>query len=403
MDSRRGDRPSQVRPRPPSTGRPIPARVKPIRPSPTRLGGYRRIERGPGLPLPIKAFLAAAVLALGAAIVWIGAGQVGPFVTSVAQAFGGIVTQVGNVATSPTPTQVPDLADSPSIDAPPNPYTNDEVVDVTVNVPLAVTGEDGYALRLYVTLEDEDPELVVEVPVGSTSVQVLVGVTLAKGRNDMQAAIMGPAGESERSDIATWILDQSKPKVSVISPKDNAQVNRNNVTVKGKSQAAAEIRLQNASNGAIATTIAGSDGLWEAELQVSNGSNAITVTAVDPAGNENTTQLTVRKGSGRLAAVLTGSAYRFKASRLPKPITLTVTVTDPDGRRLQGATALFTLTVPGLEAIVSRELTTNGDGVASFQTTIPAGATAGGGLATVLVTARGDGSATDRQVLTVTE
>jgi hypothetical protein len=402
MDSRRWDRPSQVRPRPPSTGRPIPARVKPIRPSPTRLGGYRRIQRGPGLPFPIKAVLAAAVLALGAAIVWIGAGQVGPFVASVAQAFGGIVTQVGNVATSPTPTEVPELSDSPTIDAPASSYTNDDVVDVTVNLPPAVRGEAGYTLRLYVTLEDEDPELVMEEPVGSTSVQVLVGVTLAKGRNDMQAAIMGPGGESERSEVATWILDQSKPKVSVISPKDNAQVNRNNVRVKGKSQAGAEIRVQNASNGAIATTIAGSDGLWETEVQVGNGSNPLTVTAIDPAGNENTTEVTVRKGSGKLTATLTGSAYRFKASRLPKPITLTVTVTDPDGRRLRGATALFTLTVPGLEAIVSRELTTNGDGVASFQTTIPAGATPGGGLATVLVTTDGDGSVTDRQVLTVT-
>jgi hypothetical protein len=403
MDSRRGDRTSQVRPRPPSNGRPIPVRVRPIRPSPTRLGGYRRIQRGPGMPLPIKAFLAVSILLLGAAIVWVGAGQVGPFVASVAQAFGGIVTQVGIVASSPTPTEVPDLADSPTIDAPVNPYTNDEAVDVTVNVPPMVRGEEGYTVRLYVTLLDEDPELIVEVPVGETSVQVLVGVTLAKGRNDMQAAIMGPGGESERSEVATWILDQSKPKVSVISPKDNAQVNRNNVTVKGKSQAGAEIRLQNASNGAIATTIAGSDGLWETELQVGNGSNAITVTAVDPAGNENVAQVTVRKGSGKLAAALTGSAYRFKASRLPKPITLTVTVTDPDGRRLQGATALFTLTVPGLEAIVSRQITTNGDGVATFRTTIPAGATPGGGLATVLVTTDGDGSTTDRQVMTVTE
>ena len=403
MDSRRGDRTPQVRPRPPSTGRPIPARVKPIRPSPTRLGGYRRVDRGPGLPFPIKAILAAAVLALGAAIVWIGAGQVGPFIASVAQAFGGIVTEVSNVATSPKPTEVPDLADSPTIDAPANPYTNDEVVDVTVNVPPAVRGDEDYTLLLYVAVEGEDPELVQEVPVGETAVQVLVGVALSKGRNDMQAAILGPAGESERSEVATWILDQSKPRVSVISPKDNAQVNRTNVTIKGKSQAAAEIRIENGSNGAIATTIAGSDGLWQTEIQVGNGSNALTVIAVDPAGNENTTQVTVRKGSGRLSAVLTGSAYRFKASRLPKPITLTVTVTDPDGRPLQGATALFTLTVPGLEAIVSRELTTNGDGVATFRTTIPAGATKGGGLATVLVTTKGDGSATDRQVLTVTE
>ena len=403
MDPRRGDRTSQVRPRPPSTGRPLPARVKPTQPSPIRLGGYRRIERRRGLPLVAKALLAASVVLLGGAIVWIGAGQVGPFVASVAQGFGGFVTQVSNAAGSPTPTDAPDLADSPTIDAPANPYTNDEAVDVTVNVPLSISGDEDYAVRLYLTLPDEDPELVVEAPVGATSVQVLVGVTLSAGRNDIQAAIMGPAGESERSEVATWILDQSKPKVSVISPKDNDQVNRSTIRFKGKSQPGAELRLQNARNGAIATTVAGTDGLWETEIQVGGGGNLITVIAIDPAGNENRTEVSVRRGSGRLTASLTGSAYRFKASRLPKPITLTVTVTDPEGRRLQGATALFTLTVPGLEAIVSREIETNSQGIASFQTTIPAGATRGGGLATVLVTTRGDGDATDRQVLTVTD
>jgi hypothetical protein len=230
---------------------------------------------------------------------------------------------------------------------------------------------------------------------------VLVGVPLQRGRNDIQAAIMGPSGESERSEVATWVLDQSKPKVSVISPKDNAQVNRNNATIKGKSQPGAEIRLQNTSNGAVATTIAGTDGLWEAQVQIGNGSNRITVIAVDPAGNENTTELSLRKGSGELTASLTGSQYRFRTQRLPDDLTLTVVVTDPDGRRLQGATALFTVTVPGLEAIVSSEIETNGDGIASFRTTIPAGATKGSGLATVLVTTRDDGDVTDRQVLSV--
>jgi hypothetical protein len=198
------------------------------------------------------------------------------------------------------------------------------------------------------------------------------------------------------------VLDQSKPKVSVISPKNNAQVKKATVTVKGKSQAGAEIRLTNAANGAIATTVVGQDNLWETTLAIADGGNAITVTARDPAGNENTTELNVRKGSGRLTATLTSSAYRFKASKLPRNITLSVAVTGPDGLRLSSATALFTISVPGLEAIVSGEVPTNKSGVATFSTTIPAGATPGGGLATVLVTS-GNGTVTDRQVLTITK
>ncbi len=276
---------------------------------------------------------------------------------------------------------------------------------MTVNVPTTVTGKAGYTVRLYVTLPDKDPEVVAEVPVGKTAVQVLTDIQLVPGRNDIEAAIAGPGGESERSAVATWILDQSKPKVSVISPKNNAQIakDKEKVTIKGKSQARAEIRVQNAANGAIATTTSGKDGLWQVSIALDRGSNAITVTATDPAGNTNTTTLNLRRGSGKLAAVLSGSAYRFKASKLPRKITLEVVVTDPAGKKLKGATALFTISVPGVEAIVSGEITTDAQGRASFTTNIPSGAMAGSGLATVLVTTDSDGSVTDRQVLTITE
>ncbi len=403
MDSRSGARPPQVRPRPASSGRAAPVRTRPVTPSPTRLAGYRRIERRRGLPLVMKVFLAASLLALGGTIVWAVSGAVGPFLATVVSGFGGFVAEVGAVAASPAVTAAPDIPDAPAIDAPPETFTNLDTIDVTVNVPTAVTGVEGYTVRIYVTLNDEDPVILLEKPVGATAVQVIPGVKLAAGRNDLQAALFGPGGESERSEVAAWILDTSKPKVTVISPKNGAQVQKTPVKVKGKSQAGAEIRLQNANNGAIATTTAGSDGLWNTTLEVGNGGNAITVTATDPAGNENTTTFSVRKGSGKLTAVLTASGYRFKASRLPRSITLKVVVTDPDGRRLAGATALFTVSVPGIEAIVSGEITTNQDGVATLQTNIPSGATKGSGLATVLVTTGHDGTITDRQVLTIVE
>ena len=401
MDPRHGNRPSQVRPRPPSTGRPSPTRVRPVTPSPARLDRYRRIERRHGLPLASKALLAASILLLGGTILWVSAVLLGPLVASTLRGLGGLVPDVATVTASPSPTAAPDLAGAPSIQAPDNPYTNRKTMDITVNVPAEVTGTDDNTIRLYDTLADQEPQLIREEPVGATSIHVLVGVTLTPGRNDLQAVIFGPGGEGERSEVATWILDRSKPKAKVISPEDNATVNRSRVTVKGKSQAGAEIRLQNAANGAIATTTAGSDGLWETRIAVANGTNLITVRATDPAGNENTAELTVIKGSGKLTAALSTSTSRFKASKLPKKITLTVTVTDPDGQRLQGAVALFTVSVPGLEAIVSAEIATDGDGVASFTTTVPPGAMPGGGLATVLVTVSGQREVSDRQVLTV--
>jgi hypothetical protein len=351
----------------------------------------------------MKLFLVASVVVLGGAILWAGSGQVGPFISSVVRGFGGFVSQVGNVAGSPTPTRAPEVPDAPSIQAPEQAATNRATTDVTVDVPSAITGREGYTVRLYVTLADAEPVVLVEKPVGGTAVQVIRDVPLAPGRNDIQAAVVGPAGEGDRSAIATWILDTTKPKVTVISPKDNAQVKGSDATVKGKSQAGAEIRLQNAANGAIATTAAGTDGLWTAKIAVGDGANVITVMATDPAGNVNTATLNLRKGSGKVTAVLVGSAYRFQASKLPRSITLTVTVTGPDGGRMAGATTLFTVSVPGIEAIVSGEIATNGSGVATFKTSVPSGAVPGSGLATVLVSTASDGNATDRQVLTITE
>ena len=83
-------------------------------------------------------------------------------------------------------------------------------------------------------------------------------------------------------------------------------------------------------------------------------------------------------------------------------MTFTVAGHRPGRRAGRGRdVALFTVSVPGLEAIVSSEIRTNENGIARFTTNIPKGAMAGSGLATVLVDADEFGTLTDRQVLTV--
>ena len=347
-----------------------------------------------------KLFLAASIVALGAAILWAGGGRVGPFISSAVRGFGTLVGQVGQAASSPSPTAAPTVPDPPRIGAPEQPYTNKDTIDVRVTLPATVTGLEGYTIRLYVTLADQEPVLLTEVPVGALAVQTIAGVKLAVGRNDLQAAVNGPGGESERSEPATWIFDNSKPKVTVTSPKDGAKVTRDTVQIKGKSQPRSSIRLQNDANKAIATAVADKDGIWTTKMALAQGLNVITVIATDPAGNENSTTVSLRRGQGKLTVSLLGSKYKFTASKLPTKVTFTATVTGSDGRRLAGATALFTVSVPGLQAIVSSEVRTGSDGVATFSTTIPAGAMAGSGLATVMITS-GQGSATDRAALTV--
>ena len=353
----------------------------------------------------MKALLALSIVMLGGAILWVGSGQVGPFISSVVKGFGGFVTQVGVVAGSPKPTDAPDLADAPSIEVPEKPYTNQDKVDVTVNVPPAVTGLEGYTVRLYVTLEDEEPQLLVEEPVGDISVPGALGRRPRRRPQRHAGRDHGP-GRGERTFGGG---DLGARPVQAQGECDLAQEQRAGQEGRGDRQGQVPGRRgdpppRTPANGAIATVVAGKDNLWETTLAIADGSNAITVTATDPAGNENTDDAQRAKGlRPPHRRTLTSSAYRFKASRLPKSITLTVAVTGPDGRRVAGATALFTISVPGLEAIVSRRGRDQQRAAsASFTTTIPAGATPGGGLATVLVTS-GNGTTTDRQVLTITK
>ena len=130
--------------------------------------------------------------------------------------------------------------------------------------------------------------------------------------------------------------------------------------------------------------------------------NAITVTGTDPAGNTAEASVSVKRGTGKLMVALTASPYTIKHSKLPEPVTLTATVTDPDGQALSGAAVTFTLSMPGIPT-VSIDGTTGADGTATFQTTVPKGADVGQGSATVLVTTQAYGSTQDYTVVTITK
>jgi hypothetical protein len=73
---------------------------------------------------------------------------------------------------------------------------------------------------------------------------------------------------------------------------------------------------------------------------------------------------------------------------------LSVLVTDPDDKPLEGAAVTFTLTVPSIE-VVTAEAVTGADGIAIFDTVVPNGATAGEAIAAILVTTEEHGETTE--------
>jgi hypothetical protein len=346
--------------------------------------------------------MAGGVLVLAWFCLMIGLGVVAPAVSSMVKSVGGLVGSITHIVASPSPSPTGSVTDAPTIDPPDQAVTNAASVDLTVRIPPAVVGLKGYTCRLYVTLPKGQPTVVTEVPVGATAQLVLSNLTLAKGENDFTASVVGPGGESAQSAPVAITLDVTKPPITITSPKNGSSVTKPAVTVKGKTQAASSVRVQDDANGATVTVTADDTGAFSAPITVAAGPNNLTVTVTDPAGNGNTATVSVTLGAGALHVNLTGTTYQFNSKRLPTNVTFTAVVIGADGKRVPGATALFTVSVPGLQPVVSSPVLTNSSGSATFSTAIPKGAMAGSGLATVLITMpTGTQTATDRAVLTV--
>ena len=346
----------------------------------------------------VRIALIAVVLALGAGVLYVGMRGLGSVVGGIGSTVGGFIKSVTSTP-SPKPSAIV-ISDAPSLEQPSEPYTSEPSVDLVVTVPAAMVGDTAHQIRLYLALPGQRAIAIQDTPIADTVKTVIPGVELTDGANDFSVTIVGPGGESDPSAIVRYVFDAAPPKITITSPKANAIVNGTAVTIKGKTQARTTLLARNDANASSVAGTAGSDGTFTLSLALATGVNTITITATDPAGNVTTTSLSIRRGSGKLTVTLSASTYRIKRSRLPEPVTLFATATDPDGRALDGADVTFTLSMPGIPT-VSIDGKTGVDGKASFQTTVPKGADIGQGSATVLITTTGFGSAQDYTVITI--
>jgi hypothetical protein len=339
------------------------------------------------------------VIGLVMGVLYVGAGGLTIAAGAINERLTGFMD--GLVAT-PSPTAPPVVvSDAPLIALPEEPYTNEAAVDLVVTVPAHLTGDTEHRLRIYLALKDQAPTPIGEVPMGLTQ-QMVVPVELEEGINDFSLTIVGPGGESESSPVVRYVLDQSDPKITISSPKNKAKINRQAVTITGKTQARTTVVARNEANDASISVTAAGDGTFELALPLAPGTNSIVLTGTDPAGNVGTAELTVKRGTGKLTVALSVSSTKIKRSSLPATITVGATVKDPDGRAMAGVPITFTVSVPGI-ATITRDATTAGNGRAAFEATIPASATTGQGLATVLVTTSEFGSVDDTATITITK
>lgn len=351
------------------------------------------------MPIIVRVAMTLAVVALGAVVLYVGAGGLRAVATSLATTFSGFVAGV-TATPSPAPS-VLTISDAPTLAPPQEPYTNASTVDLVVTVPSAMVGNTEHRIRVYLALKDLAPQPIQEVPIADNP-KTVIPVELAKGINDFTVTIVGPGGESDTSAVVRYVLDTSKPKVTITSPRNNAVINGKSVVIKGKVQARSTLIARNTDNEQGLAGTAEADGTFRISLPLTTGVNHITISATDPAGNESTAELVVRRGNGKLTVKLTASDYSFSRRALPQSITLNATVTDPDGNPLSGADVTFTLSIPGIRPITA-ETKTNDAGKASYETKIPKGAERNQGNATVLISSDAFGSKTDTITITITK
>jgi hypothetical protein len=352
------------------------------------------------MAFPFRLLLVAAVAALGIGVLIVATGGLGRVAASIGSSFNGFVTSI-------TATPVPSasavaVADAPTLDPPDEPYTNQPTVDLVGTVPDAVVGDSSSRIRIYVALGDQPRGVVTEIPVGDTADFTVPGVKLAVGSNTFTATIVGPTNlESEASTAVVYVLDRTKPRVVVSSPKNNSVVNGGTVQIVGQTQGRSTLSVTNMSTGKTVNGAADTKGSFSIVVGLRIGTNTIQIAATDPAGNSFTATMTLNRGTGKLTAQLSASDYSIPLKSLPETVTISVVVTNPDGQRLGNANTLFTLAVPGLPVIVSPAILTDATGRASFTQTIPKGAQTGQAKITVSVNTTQYGATSDFSVITL--
>ena len=317
----------------------------------------------------------------------IGSGLLTDLAGQLTSALGNAVSQLSSQApATPAPSGV--ALDTPVLDAPDNDgYTNQTPSPIQGSVPGGALGKTGYTIVVYRLDKSGARQKVAQVAVGTTTRFMTPPISLNEGNNVFVATLDTPTGEGQPSPPVTYILDTTPPKITVTSPAQNAQLAAASVDVTGKTDPGVTVTIRNrqAPGGAQSNQTVGADGRFKLTVPVVAGPNSIDLTATDQAGNSSNSSISINRYYGQLAAHLTASPAKFSSSS-PTPVTLTIHATSANGGALANAKATFVITIQGLSGTIqSDELTTDANGMATWQVTIQGGAP-GAGEAAVLVT-----------------
>ena len=271
MTTRRGARPTHVRPRPPSNGRPAPTKVRPRAPQPGRVATHRPIVRGAGLPLVAKvALMASPSWRSGPACCTWRSAACGP-----SPAVSGRRSRASSTTSRRRRRPTPSILTSATRRCWPRPTSRTRTrakVDLEVTVPGALVGSTDSRIRVYLALQDQPPTLIAEHP---------------DLRHDPQER--HPDGSSRRASTTSWCRSSDRAgsptrrRSSATSstprnrrsrsrrPRTTRRSTASRWTITGKVQARSTLIARNADNDTSITATAESDGTFKLTMALKTG------------------------------------------------------------------------------------------------------------------------------------
>jgi bacillopeptidase F len=94
--------------------------------------------------------------------------------------------------------------------------------------------------------------------------------------------------QKKESDTYDVMYMNEKPKLEIESPKDGDTTNKNEITIKGKTDPEAGVRINNSH------VVVGIDGTFTKSMRLQDGENKLEILATDIAGNQEKLTLTVK-------------------------------------------------------------------------------------------------------------
>ena len=199
-----------------------------------------------------------------------------------------------------------------------------------------------------------------------------------QGANDFTATLYGPGGRASRRGRQPTSSTTPRRRSRSPRPAKDATVNGKTVTIVGKTQARSTLVARNEANDASVTGIAEDDGTFQ--LDPADRRRDRTGSGSPPptrAGTRPRRSSTSAAAPASCAPTSPRRATSSRASGCPSNITLTVSRDRPGRPSARGATVTFTLTAPGVPPI-TRTITTDGEGQRPLDHRRPEGAPSDG-------------------------